>query len=351
MAPEYGATIGFFPIDVETINFLKLTNRSPEHVALVEAYAKEQGLFHTASSPDPIFSDTLELDLSTVQPCLAGPARPQDRVLLKDMKASFPKNVRDILKVQDGDAKLAAKATVTQGAQSYELTNGAVVIASITSCTNTSNPSVLLGAGLLAKKAVEAGVNVKPWVKTSLAPGSQVVTDYLTEAGLMPYLEALGFHVVGYGCTTCIGNSGPLPAPVTKAIVDSGIAAAAVISGNRNFEGRVHPHVRMNFLASPGLVVAYAIAGHTNWDPEKEAIATDKNGNEVFLRDLWPTSEEVQAALSSVTAAQFKKRYSDVLKGDVQWQQLVVKEGSTFEWDPKSTYVRKAPFWIGRAHV
>ncbi|HEY1086317.1 MAG TPA: aconitate hydratase AcnA, partial [Archangium sp.] len=345
MAPEYGATIGFFPIDEETLNYLRLTGRSPENVALVEAYAKEQGLFHTARTPDPIFSDTLELDLSTVQPCLAGPARPQDRVLLKDMKSNFPKAVKDILKVQDGDAKLAAKAVVTQGAQSYELTNGAVVIASITSCTNTSNPSVLLGAGLLAKKAVELGVNVKPWVKTSLAPGSQVVTDYLTEAGLMPYLEALGFHVVGYGCTTCIGNSGPLPAPVTKAIVDSGIAAAAVISGNRNFEGRVHPHVRMNFLASPGLVVAYAIAGHTNWDPNTEAIATDKNGKDVFLKDLWPTTEELQAALKSVKSEQFKRRYADVLKGDAQWQALQVKEGATFEWDPKSTYVRKPPFF------
>ncbi|MFT3709998.1 MAG: aconitate hydratase AcnA [Archangium sp.] len=345
MAPEYGATIGFFPIDAATLDFLKLTGRSPEAIALVEAYAKEQGLFHTASTPDPVFTDTLELDLSKVEPCLAGPARPQDRVLLKDMKSSFAKNVKDILKVQDGDAKLSAKATVTQGAQSYEVTNGSVVIAAITSCTNTSNPSVLLGAGLLAKKAVELGLDVKPWVKTSLAPGSQVVTDYLTEAGLMPYLEALGFHVVGYGCTTCIGNSGPLPAPVTKAIVDSGVAAAAVISGNRNFEGRVHPHVRMNFLASPGLVVAYAIAGHTNWDPNNEPIATDKNGEPVFLKQIWPSTEEVAAALASVTAGQFKKRYADVLKGDAQWQALQVKEGATFEWDPKSTYVRKPPFF------
>ena len=345
MAPEYGATIGFFPIDESTLDFLKLTGRSPESVALVEAYAKEQGLFHTSSTPDPIFSDTLELDLSTVEPCLAGPARPQDRVLLKDMKATFPKSVKDILKVQDGDPKLAAKAVVTQGPQSYELTNGAVVIASITSCTNTSNPSVLLAAGLLAKKAVELGVNVKPWVKTSLAPGSQVVTDYLTEAGLMPYLEALGFHVVGYGCTTCIGNSGPLPQPVTEAIVKSGIAAAAVISGNRNFEGRVHPHVRMNFLASPPLVVAYAIAGHTNWDPNNEPIAIDKNGKALFLKDLWPTTEELNAALKNVKQEQFKKRYADVLKGDVQWQALKVKEGATFEWDPKSTYVRKPPFF------
>ncbi|MBL8914483.1 MAG: aconitate hydratase AcnA [Archangium sp.] len=345
MAPEYGATIGFFPIDSATLDFLKLTGRSPEAIALVEAYAREQGLFHTASTPDPIFTDTLELDLSKVEPCLAGPARPQDRVLLKDMKSSFNKNVQDILKVKEGDAKLQAKATVTQGAQSYEVTNGSVVIAAITSCTNTSNPSVLLGAGLLAKKAVELGLDVKPWVKTSLAPGSQVVTDYLTEAGLMPYLEALGFHVVGYGCTTCIGNSGPLPAPVTKAIVDSGVAAAAVISGNRNFEGRVHPHVRMNFLASPGLVVAYAIAGHTNWDPNSEPIAFDKNGRGVMLKEIWPSTEEVTAALASVTAGQFKKRYADVLKGDAQWQALQVKEGATFEWDPKSTYVRKPPFF------
>ncbi len=345
MAPEYGATIGFFPIDEATLDYLRLTGRSPENVALVEAYAKEQGLFHTASTPDPIFSDTLELELSTVEPCLAGPARPQDRVLLKDMKSSFAKHVKDILKVADGDAKLSARAVVTQGPQSYELTNGAVVIASITSCTNTSNPSVLLAAGLLAKKAVELGVNVKPWVKTSLAPGSQVVTDYLTEAGLMPYLEALGFHVVGYGCTTCIGNSGPLPQPVTDAIVSSNIAGAAVISGNRNFEGRVHPHVRMNFLASPPLVVAYAIAGHTNWDPNHEAIATDRNGKAIFLKDLWPTTEELNAALKSVKSEQFKKRYADVLKGDTQWQALQVKEGATFEWDPKSTYVRKPPFF------
>jgi aconitate hydratase len=346
MAPEYGATIGFFPIDDETLNYLRLTGRSSEHVALVEAYSKEQGLFHTASTPDPIFSDTLELDLATVEPCLAGPARPQDRVLLKDMKSSFAKNVKDILKVQDGDAKLSAKALVQQSAsQTYELTNGAVVIAAITSCTNTSNPSVLMGAGLLAKKAVELGVTVKPWVKTSLAPGSQVVTDYLTDAGLMPYLEALGFHVVGYGCTTCIGNSGPLPQPVTDAITSSGIAAAAVISGNRNFEGRVHPLVRMNFLASPGLVVAYAIAGHTNWDPNTEPLATDKNGRALFLKDLWPTNEAIATALKSVTAVQFKKRYADVLKGDAQWQALAVKDGATFEWDPKSTYVRKPPFF------
>ncbi|GMU62091.1 MAG: aconitate hydratase [Myxococcaceae bacterium] len=347
MAPEYGATIGFFPIDDETLSYLRLTGRSPESVALVEAYCKEQGLFHTASSPEPVFSDTMELDLSTVEPCLAGPARPQDRVLLKDMKASFGKHVKDVLKVQDGDPKLAAKGVVTQGAQSYELTNGAVVIAAITSCTNTSNPSVLLGAGLLAKKAVELGLDTKPWVKTSLAPGSQVVTDYLTEAGLMPYLEALGFHVAGYGCTTCIGNSGPLPKPVSDAVAQSGLAAAAVISGNRNFEGRVHPQVRMNFLASPPLVVAYAIAGHTNWDPNGEPIGFDRGGKALFLKDVWPTNEEISLALKNVKSESFKKRYANVLAGDPQWQALKVKEGATFEWDPKSTYVRKPPFFDG----
>jgi aconitate hydratase len=347
MAPEYGATIGFFPIDDETLSYLRLTGRSPEAVALVEAYCKEQGLFHTPSSPEPVFTDTLELDLSKVEPCLAGPARPQDRVLLKDMKASFGKHVKDILKVQDGDPKLAAKAVVKQGTQSYELTNGAVVIAAITSCTNTSNPSVLLGAGLLAKKAVELGLNTRPWVKTSLAPGSQVVTDYLTEAGLMPYLEALGFHVAGYGCTTCIGNSGPLPEPVAEAIASSGLAAAAVISGNRNFEGRVHPQVRMNFLASPPLVVAYAIAGHINWDPSTEPIGHDRSGKALFLQDVWPGHEEIAAALKCVKPEAFKKRYAEVLKGDPQWQKLEVKAGDTFAWDPKSTYVRKPPFFEG----
>jgi len=345
MAPEYGATIGFFPVDEATIEFLRFSGRSPEHVALVEAYCKEQGLFHTASSPDPIFSDTLELDLSKVEPCLAGPARPQDRVLLKDMKGGYGKFIKDTFKVGDGDPRLSAKAVVTQGPQSYELTNGSVVIAAITSCTNTSNPSVLVGAGLLAKKAVELGLTTRPWVKTSLAPGSQVVTDYLAAAGLTPYLEALGFHTVGYGCTTCIGNSGPLPAPVTRAITESGLAAAAVISGNRNFEGRVHPHVRMNFLGSPPLVVAYALAGHINWDPNTEPIGLDKNGAPVMLKDVWPSAEELKEALKSVKPEQFKKRYADVLKGDPQWQKLEVAKGDTYKWDPKSTYVRKPPFF------
>jgi aconitate hydratase len=345
MAPEYGATIGFFPIDSESINYLTFTGRNPESVALVEAYCKTQGLFHTATSPEPIFTDTLELDLGTIVPSLAGPARPQDRVALKDMKPNFAKFVKDVLKVQDGDAKLSAKAVVTQGSQSYEMTNGAVVIAAITSCTNTSNPSVLLAAGLVAKKAVEMGLNTRPWVKTSLAPGSQVVADYLVAAGLMPYLEALGFSIAGYGCTTCIGNSGPLPLAVQEAVEKSGLAAAAVISGNRNFEGRVHPLVRMNFLASPPLVVAYAIAGHTNWNAETEAIGHDRSGKAVFLKDIWPSTEELTAALAQVKSEQFKKSYANVLKGDPQWQALKVATGKTYQWEEKSTYVRRPPFF------
>ncbi len=338
MAPEYGATIGFFPVDAETLNYLSFTGRSPEACALVEAYCKEQGLFHTAASPEPVYSDTLELDLGTVVPCLAGPARPQDRVPLNEMKATFAKATKELKQTT---------STVTQGAQSFSLSHGSVVIAAITSCTNTSNPSVLLAAGLLAKKAVERGLTSKPWVKTSLAPGSQVVTDYLAEAGLTPYLDALGFHLVGYGCTTCIGNSGPLPQAIGDAIVKDGLSAAAVISGNRNFEGRVHPHVRMNFLGSPPLVVAYALAGHVDWDSATEPLGLDKNGAPVFLKDVWPTPEELKAALKAVKPEQFKRRYSDVLKGDPQWQALKVPTGNTFQWDVKSTYVRKPPFFDG----
>ncbi len=333
MAPEYGATIGFFPIDAETLNYLRFTGRSPEHIALVEAYAKEQGMFR--GGVDPTFTESIELDLSTVVPSLAGPERPQDRVALSDMKSSFGKI-----------EKTGTPATVVDGPLEYKLSDGSVVIAAITSCTNTSNPSVLLGAGLLAKKAVERGISVKPWVKTSLAPGSQVVTDYLNEAGLTPYLDALGFHLAGYGCTTCIGNSGPLPEKVTQGIVSGKLAAAAVISGNRNFPGRVHPHVRMNYLASPPLVVAYALKGHVDWDPATEPIGHDRNGAPVFLKDIWPTGEEIVEAMNSfVKPEQFKRRYADVLKGDPQWQALKVAEGSTFTWDAKSTYVRKPPFF------
>jgi aconitate hydratase len=347
MAPEYGATVGFFPIDAETLRYLTLTGRSAEHVALVEAYAREQGLFHAEGAREPEFSSTLELDLSTVEPCLAGPTRPQDRVRLADMKASFPKSLQGLLKVGEGDEALGATRTVTEGVQQYALGHGAVVIAAITSCTNTSNPAVMLAAGLLAKKAVERGVSVKPWVKTSLAPGSQVVTDYLTRAGLTPYLEALGFHLVGYGCTTCIGNSGPLPEQVAAAIREGGLAAAAVISGNRNFEGRVHPLVRMNYLASPPLVVAYALSGQTNWDPAREPLGVDRNGAAVFLADVWPTPEEVAGVMGQVEPEQFRRRYEHVLQGDAQWRELEVKAGDTFAWEPASTYVRKPPFFEG----
>ncbi|MBL8955344.1 MAG: aconitate hydratase AcnA [Myxococcaceae bacterium] len=335
MAPEYGATIGFFPVDDETLTYLKFTGRSPEAVALVEAYAREQGLFR--GSAEPQFTESIELDLGTVVPSLAGPERPQDRVALADMKTSFA-----------AIEKTGKPTTVVDGPIEYKLTDGSVVIASITSCTNTSNPSVLIGAGLLAKKAIEKGLMVRPWVKTSLAPGSQVVTDYLNESGLMPYLEGLGFHIAGYGCTTCIGNSGPLPEKVTEAIVGGKLAAAAVISGNRNFPGRVHPHVRMNYLASPPLVVAYALKGHVDWDANAEPIGHDRAGNAVMLKDIWPSNEEIaQAMRSYVKPEQFKKRYADVLKGDPQWQALKVAEGTTFAWDPKSTYVRKPPFFDG----
>jgi aconitate hydratase len=347
MAPEYGATIGFFPIDAKALDYLAFTGRSPQSVALVGAYCREQGLFHTAQAPDPVFTDTLELDLAKVEPCVAGPSRPQDRVRLADMKAAQPKFLQDVLKVQEGDARLCAKSVVKQGSQSYDLTHGSVVIAAITSCTNTSNPSVLLGAGLVAKRAIQRGLSVKPWVKTSLAPGSQVVADYLAAAGLLPYLEALGFSITGYGCTTCIGNSGPLIKAVGEAIDASGLAAAAVISGNRNFEGRVHPQVRMNFLASPPLVVAYALAGHTSWDPQTEPLGTDKNGAAVFLKDVWPTADELAQAQKAVEREMFERRYADVLTGDPQWQKLQVAEGATFRWDPASTYVRKPPFFEG----
>ncbi len=350
MAPEYGATIGFFPIDKETIDYLRLTDRSEAQRDIVTAYCKAQGLWLDPST-EAEYSEKLSLDLATIVPCVAGPARPQDRIALKDMKRNFRKNVQEMLKVKDGDAKLTATAQVKRGREGFELSNGSVVIAAITSCTNTSNPSIMLSAGLLAKRAVVSGLSSRPWVKTSLAPGSQVVTDYLTEAGLMPYLEALGFHLVGYGCTTCIGNSGPLPGPIADAIDTTGIAAAAVISGNRNFEGRVHPQVRMNFLASPPLVVAYAIAGHTDWDPETEPIGTDRNGHALFLKDLWPSPEEISTALKQVQPRQFKKRYANVLTGDPQWQALKVSSGSTFAWDPKSTYVRKPPFFEDFARV
>ncbi|WP_309895014.1 aconitate hydratase AcnA [Archangium sp.] len=364
MAPEYGATIGFFPVDEESLNYLRFTGRPEELVSLAEAYFKEQGLFHTTNTPDPVFTDTLELDLSTVVPSLAGPKRPQDRVPLKEMKAGYEKSLVEMLSAgkskgedDEGGGKAKAPAapvpperlkqtvTVKMGNQSYELGHGAVVIASITSCTNTSNPAVLLGAGLLAKKAVERGINIKPWVKTSLAPGSRVVTDYLKEAGLMPYLEALGFHVVGYGCATCIGNSGPLPDAVAEAVTTGDLVVAAVLSGNRNFEGRINPHVRMNYLASPPLVVAYALAGEVGKDLDNEPIGYDRNGAPVFLKDIWPSAEEIRSLINSaVKPEQFRSQYSRAMEGDKLWQQLPSGGSNTFKWDPKSTYVRKPTF-------
>ncbi|HZI12550.1 MAG TPA: aconitate hydratase AcnA [Myxococcus sp.] len=363
MAPEYGATIGFFPVDEESLNYLRFTGRPDDVVALTEAYAKEQGLWRR--DEDPTFSDTLELDLATVVPSLAGPKRPQDRVPLKDMKAGYEKSLVEMLaagksKGEDdeggGKAKapaaevpperLAQTATVKAGRQSYQLGHGAVVIASITSCTNTSNPAVLVAAGILAKNAVERGLNPKPWVKTSLAPGSRVVTEYLRESGLLPYLEAVGFHVVGYGCTTCIDNSGPLPDPVANAVTEGDLVVAAVLSGNRNFEGRINPHVRMNYLASPPLVVAYALAGEVGLDLDKEPLGTDPNGRPVFLKDIWPTNEEIaQTIRTAVKPEQFRSQYANAMEGDTLWQQLQVSKGSTFQWEPKSTYVRKPPFF------
>ncbi|MFI5180497.1 MAG: aconitate hydratase AcnA [Thermoanaerobaculia bacterium] len=345
MAPEYGATMGFFPVDAETINYLKFTGRPAKTIALAEAYCRKQGLFRTKESPDPAFTDTLELDLKSVEPSLAGPRRPQDRVPLKESKKIFRDSLKVFLEKQPAGSETKT-APVKEGRISYEIPQGAVVIAAITSCTNTSNPSVLLGAGLLAKKAVERGLTSKPWVKTSLAPGSKVVTDYLTDAGLMPYLEALGFHVVGYGCTTCIGNSGPLPEAVSEAVKSADLVVAGVLSGNRNFEGRINPLVKMNYLASPPLVVAYALAGEMDKDLTTEPLGVDRNGTEVFLRDIWPSPEEIQAAIiSSVKPAQFKKAYGEAFDGDRNWQALKIPKGRTYVWEEKSTYVRKPTFF------
>ena len=345
MAPEYGATMGFFPVDAETIRYLKFTNRPAKTVALAEAYCKKQGLFRTTDSPDPVFTDTLTLNLKDVEPSLAGPRRPQDRVSLKDSKKVYEESLKVFL--EKAPAGAAAKTVpVTDGRVTYNLPQGAVVIASITSCTNTSNPSVMLGAGLLAKKAVERGLSVKPWVKTSLAPGSKVVTDYLKDAGLMPYLEAVGFHLVGYGCTTCIGNSGPLPEAVSEAVRTGDLVVAGVLSGNRNFEGRINPQVKMNYLASPPLVVAYALAGEMDRDLTKEPLGSDRSGAPVYLKDIWPTPEEVAEAIrTAVKPAHFKKAYGEVFDGDKSWQALKIPRGRTYVWEDSSTYVRKPPFF------
>ncbi len=361
MAPEYGATCGIFPIDDTSLQYLRFTGRAPERVALVEAYMKEQGLFHTADTPEATYTDVLELDLGTVEPSLAGPKRPQDRIVLSQVHHTFSEQLDSLkgvkksaspLTVTSGGAAVAtapveAKVTATLDGTSFELDHGAVVIAAITSCTNTSNPSVMVAAGLVARKAVERGLTTKPWVKTSLAPGSKVVTRYLTEAGLLDDLEALRFNVVGYGCTTCIGNSGPLPAPVSEAIRANDLVAVSVLSGNRNFEGRISPDVRANYLASPPLVVAYALAGRIDIDIVNDALGTDRDGQPVYLADIWPSQNEIQeTVLSSLHADMFTNEYADVFHGDEQWRSMPTPEGATFAWEPASTYVKLPPYFV-----
>ena len=341
MSPEYGSTAAIFPIDEATIDYLTLTGRSAEQIALVEAYAKAQGLWHDADH-EPMYSEYLELDLSTVVPSLAGPKRPQDRVLLSESKSSFQAALKNYTQDSDGSV-----ATAIDG-ENVLIRHGAVAIAAITSCTNTSNPSVMIGAGLLARKAVERGLTRKPWVKTTLGPGSKVVTDYYEKAGLLPYLEKLGFAVVGYGCTVCIGNSGPLIPEVSAAVNEADLAVVSVLSGNRNFEGRINPDIKMNYLASPPLVVAYAIAGTMDIDLDKEPLGIDPQGVPVFLSDVWPSAQEVQATIdATIDSEMFTSRYKDVFTGDERWQALQTPSGSTFSWDPNSTYVRKAPYFEG----
>ncbi len=349
MSPEYGATMGFFPVDEETLRYLVGTGRSEEQVDLVERYTKEQGIFHTAESPDLIYSDTLELDMSTVVPALAGPKRPQDRIDLSSMKAKWNTTLAAPVGPQGfglGAEQIDSKVTVTHAGRTFDMTHGAVVIAAITSCTNTSNPTVMIGAGLLAKKAVERGLDVKPWVKTSMAPGSKVVTKYLEASGLIPYLEALNFHTVGYGCTTCIGNSGPLPEHISKAIKQADLVAAAVLSGNRNFEGRISSDVRANFLASPPLVVAYAIAGTVNIDLDHEPLGYDPNGVGVYLRDVWPSQDEIRSTIRrSLKPEMFREEYANVFDGNEEFNKVPVAGGDLFNWDPDSTYIKEPPFF------
>ena len=354
MSPEYGSTCAIFPIDTQTLEYLRLTGRSEEQIALVEAYARAQGMFRTDESADPLYSDALSLDLSTVEPNLAGPRRPQDRVPLRESKTAFlaaldewvtareakPANVARFENEGGGGVSVAARPNAAGVA------DGAVVIAAITSCTNTSNPSVLIGAGLLAKNAVARGLRSKPWVKTSLAPGSKVVTDYLERSGLNRYLDELGFNLVGYGCTTCIGNSGPLPAEITESILENDTIVAAVLSGNRNFEGRIHPHVRANYLASPPLVVAYALAGRMDVDLTTEPLGDDTFGTAVYLKDIWPTNAEINRVMAEcINDAMYKSRYRDVFAGDDNWAQLPVPEGDRYAWDPASEYVKKPPYF------
>jgi len=349
MAPEYGATIGYFPVDKETLRYMRLTGRSDETVALTEAYMRAQGLFHEVGMPEPEYTDTLELDLGSVVPSLAGPKRPQDRVPMSELKETFNKALTAPVKERGFELKqevLANEATFGTNGGSQKMKHGAVVIAAITSCTNTSNPSVLVAAGLVAKKAVEKGLNVKPYVKTSLAPGSRVVTEYLQKAGLIEPLSQLGFNVIAYGCTTCIGNSGPLPTEVAKAVTGSDLVAAAVLSGNRNFEGRVHPMVKANFLASPPLVVAYALAGTVDIDLDKEPLGNSTDGQPVYLKDLWPTQSEISEAVeANVKAEMFKERYADVFSGSDMWKDIEVTGGDLYEWDEKSTYIHHPPYF------
>src|SRR5213595_567270 len=374
MAPEYGATVGIFPVDQETLRYLEFTGRPKEQVQLVEAYMKEQGLFHSAASPEPVYSDTLSLDLATVEPSLAGPRRPQDRVALRDVPRTFqlalptlvkptspiapPGDVRNHWEAEGGQPFGGGTAVAAPPHRSHvdltidgtacKLRHGSVVIAAITSCTNTSNPSVMLAAGLVAKKAVERGLTSQPWVKTSLAPGSKVVTDYLQQAGLIRYLEQLRFHLVGYGCTTCIGNSGPLPEPVSAAVAEGELVVCAVLSGNRNFEGRIQQEVRANYLASPPLVVAYALAGRIDLDLQHEPLGTGKDGKPVYLRDIWPSAREVDDVIrTSIKSAMFRTQYSEVFKGDERWSGLPVPAGDRFAWEPDSTYIRRAPYFDG----
>lgn len=391
MSPEFGSTAAIFPIDAVTIDYLRLTGRSDDQLALVEAYAKEQGMWHDAEH-EPAYSEYLELDLGDVVPSIAGPKRPQDRILLSDSKTAFRKDIHNytsdaesgpaavtphshldeaveesfpasdpaVLSFADDDAILPSAANGATGRPSkpvavsseeygdFILDHGAVVVASITSCTNTSNPSVMLGAALLARNAVEKGLTSKPWVKTSMAPGSQVVNDYYNKAGLWPYLEKLGFFLVGYGCATCIGNTGPLPDAVSKAINENDLSVTAVLSGNRNFEGRISPDVKMNYLASPPLVIAYALAGTMDFDFETDALGKDSDGNDVFLKDIWPSPKEIEQTIaSSISQDMFIKSYADVFKGDERWRSLPTPEGKIFDWDAKSTYVRKPPYFDG----
>ena len=346
MSPEYGATVGFFPVDEQALAYLRGTGRPESLVERVRLAATEMGIFRTRETPDPEYTSLVSLDLATVEPSLAGPRRPQDRILMTEMRESFARDMPGLL---PAGAKRGKHATVESGNGAGELTDGSVVIASITSCTNTSNPSVMVGAGLLAKAAVERGLSVSDTVKTALAPGSGVVTDYLREAGLLPHLESLGFHVVGYGCMTCIGNSGPLPGEVQRAVEERGLVVASVLSGNRNFEARIHPAVRANYLASPVLVVAYALAGRVDIDLDSEPLGADPDGEPVYLEDIWPSAEEVRDTISSsLDPEMFKKRYAKVSDGDENWRGLPLpEEGSLFDWDPDSTYVRHPPFFDG----